>query len=105
MAKQAIHNEWFQPIKRTKCDCGAKRTEVVSWGEYVRGKWRTVGYVCQACVATGLIPRLQGHAADCGCAFAFKARSGYMLPGWLKAAATTLNAESEACVASGQCAA
>lgn len=84
MAKQRIHNEWFQPIAKTSCPCGARKTQVYSWGEYAAGKWRTVDHFCQACFVTRVQARLAAHAAPCGCTFQLNARTGYgPLPNWL----------------------
>lgn len=90
------HNEWFQPLSKKVCACGASKHklrtqpakaetfQVVAWGEYHVGKFRTVDHICTECVRTRMIPRLVGHLDTCGCAFAFQARSGYTLPMWLK---------------------
>lgn len=85
MAKKLrVHNEYFQPIVKTTCPCGEKKTQVYAWGEYIRARWCTVDHFCQACFSTRVIPRLVSHAGDCGCTFKLSARSGYSLPDWLK---------------------
>ena len=58
MPKARIHNEWFQPIKKTSCPCGCKKTEVFAWGNYVNA-----GEVANR---RSLLRRLLYHA----CAFA-----------------------------------
>jgi hypothetical protein len=82
--KTRIHNEWFQPIVKTSCPCGCKKTTVVAWGEYVNGKWRTVDHFCPSCFQERVITRLIAHADPCGCTFQLCARSGYRLPDWIK---------------------
>jgi hypothetical protein len=85
MPKQRIHNEWFQAIKMPTCLCGQKKTQVFAWGEYVAGKWRTVDHFCQTCFVERVLSRLIDHAAPCGCAFQFNARTGHgPLPDFIK---------------------
>ena len=91
MPKARIHNEWFQPIKKTSCPCGCKKTEVFAWGNYVNAKWRTVDHFCAACFTKRVLSRLLDHARPCGCAFALNARNGYCLPAWLKDAEPLCN--------------
>lgn len=93
MAKQRIHNEWFQPIVKTTCPCGQKKTQVFAWGEYANNRWHTVEHFCQACFAERVIPRLVDHASDCGCTFALNPRSGYSIPAWI------VMPENQTCVA------
>jgi hypothetical protein len=82
--KPAIHNEWFQPIVKTTCPCGAKKTSVFAWGNYVNAKWRTVDHFCKACFGQRVVIRLLAHADPCGCMFNMNARSGYgPLPTWI----------------------
>jgi hypothetical protein len=83
--KPGVHNEWFQQISKRSCPCGQKKTDVFAWGEYLRGNWRTVEHFCEACYSSRVEPRLRNHASECGCTFAFQARSGYSLPAWLRA--------------------
>jgi len=83
MPKQQ-HNEYFQPIVKTTCECGAKKTQVYSWGEYVVGKWRTVSYCCKSCFPVRVLPRLISHAGECGCRFNLVARMGHSLPDWIR---------------------
>lgn len=83
-SKIRVHNEWFQPIVKTTCPCGVKKTSVFAWGEYIAAKWRTVDYFCEACFETRVIPRLVSHAGDCGCQFNLTARSGHRIPEWIK---------------------
>jgi len=52
------HNEYFQPIAKRSCNCGNKKCEMYSWGEYVRGNWRTIDHFCQKCFTTHVLPRL-----------------------------------------------
>lgn len=93
-SKLRTHNEWFQSCASTgTCDCGTTKKQRVAagqdpqtwiWGEYISGKWRRVGLVCQACVGSHLHPRILQHAEPCGGVFAFQARSGHgPLPAWL----------------------
>jgi hypothetical protein len=84
MGKVRVHNEWFQPISKTTCPCGCKKTSVFSWGEYANGKWRTVDHFCQECFMERVQSRLIAHAGDCGCTFALVPRSGYSIPSWIK---------------------
>lgn len=93
MAKERIHNEWFQTTVSPRCDCGSnkksrakagKDPQVYVWGEYVSGKWRTIEKVCECCFEESVIPRLRDHARPCGCTFKLEARSGYSLASWLK---------------------
>jgi hypothetical protein len=92
MAKQRIHNEWFQPIVKKTCPCGQRHTQVYSWGEYAAGKWRTVQHFCQTCFKTEILSRLVDHASPCGCAFQFNARMGHEpLPAFIKEAETQCN--------------
>lgn len=97
------HNEWFHPLAKKVCACGqskhklrkdpvkAAAFQVVAWGEYVYGKFRTVDHVCPECVDERMISRLFDHLKKCGCAFAFKARCGYSLPEFIKAREARLN--------------
>lgn len=90
--KQRTHNEWFQPLKKTTCSCGKRRTQVFAWGEYVAGKWRTVAHFCEACFAKEVVTRLVDHARPCGCTFQFNARTGSgPLPNFIKAAEAQCN--------------
>lgn len=89
---QRIHNEWFQAIAKTTCPCGKKHVQVFAWGEYVAAKWRTVDHFCQDCFKRRVLGQLVSHANDCGCSFAFKARSGHgALPDWLQAGQQSCN--------------
>ena len=97
MPKQRVHNEWFQPISKTTCQCGEKHTQVYSWGEYVVGKWRTVLHFCQKCFKAEVLSRLVDHARPCGCTFQLNARTGYgPLPDFIKAAERQCNVSSKA---------
>lgn len=84
MAKQRIHNEWFQPLVKRTCPCGCKKVDTFAWGEYVYGKWRTIAHFCQTCFVKEVQSRLVDHAGPCGCVFALNARSGYSIPAWIK---------------------
>jgi hypothetical protein len=84
MAKTRVHNEWFQPIAKTTCPCGMKKTKVFTWGEYVRVQFRTIDHFCQSCFASRVIPRLLAHAKSCGCSFELQAKSGHSIPDWIK---------------------
>jgi hypothetical protein len=75
-------NAWFQPIKKTLCDCGRKHTQVFSWGRYIRVQWRTIRYVCESCFPTQVIPQMVYMAR--GDKVSINARSGYQIPTWLK---------------------
>jgi hypothetical protein len=86
MAKVRIHNEWFQPLSKTTCPCGCKKVEVIAWGEYVCGKWRTVDHFCRNCFQHRVLSRLLAHAKPCGCSFNFQARTGHSLPDFIKQA-------------------
>ena len=77
-----VHREWFRSIVKTTCSCGAKKTQVFSWGEYICGKWRTVDYVCEACFKPSVLPRLKAHMGECGCSFELVGK-GSQLPPWL----------------------
>lgn len=92
MAKQRIHNEWFQPLIRGHCYCDNRQGQAWSWGEYVNGRWRTVTHFCQGCFAERVLTRLIAHAGPCGCAFKLNARSGHgPLPDWIQAAEAQCN--------------
>ncbi len=82
MPKLRQHNEYFSLIKKTTCSCGQKKTQVFSWGEYVKGKWHTVDYICQTCFPDKA-KRLQAHKDDCGCNFSLVGYQGQKLPSWL----------------------
>lgn len=81
-----VHREWFRTIQKTVCPtCGSgdkrfsdprinKPTTVLSWGEYVYGKWHTVMHFCQHCFPTEVEPKLADHVKKCGCSFEFVAR-------------------------------
>lgn len=84
MAKVRIHNEWFQPIQKTTCPCGQKKTDMFAWGEYVNGKWRTMDHFCQSCFVERVQKRLIAHAGPCGCVFNLIARNGYSIPSWIQ---------------------
>jgi hypothetical protein len=84
MTKPRIHNEWFQPIVKTSCPCGRKKTTVVAWGQYVRCRWNTIDHCCQDCFDSRVVGRLLAHAGQCGCHFQLQARSGYRLPDWIR---------------------
>jgi len=81
-------NEYFRPVSlsnRKSCPhCKAKLSpgeSIWSWGEYVRGQWRTVRYFCRQCypeIQTLLIE----HKDQCGCSFQLKPYS-CQLPEWL----------------------
>lgn len=84
MAKQRIHNEWFQKIVKRTCPCGQKKTDVFAWGEYHRARWNTIKHFCQACFPE-IQNQLIAHAGSCGCEFNLTARSGHgPLPEWIK---------------------
>lgn len=98
MAKQRVHNEWFQPVSRqayggkSRCPCGLSKADRVkegldpqmyAWGEYSVNRWNTVDYCCQSCFKTRIIPRLVAHATPCGCLFALQPRNGHSLPPWI----------------------
>lgn len=100
MAKQRTHNEYFQPIVKTTCPCGRRKVQMFAWGEYVNGKWRTVDHFCQACFTSRVIPRLEAHAAGCGCDFALVPRSGCSIPDWIKMPAEQLELLEVACAVS-----
>jgi len=97
------HREWFKKISKKVCPCGASRHklrkepekaevfQVLSWGEYVCGKWRTVDHVCPECVESRLTAKLQNHLDKCGCSFQFTGYRGQNLPGWIQACETKLN--------------
>lgn len=96
MPKQRIHNEWFQPLKKTACHCGQRGVQVFAWGEYVNGKWRTVAHFCEHCFAKEVVTRLVDHARPCGCTFKLVARTGYgPLPDFIKTAEAQCNASCE----------
>jgi hypothetical protein len=84
------HNEYFMPTVRKACPggCNKKRggvkNTVYAWGEYRNAKWRTVDYFCEKCFTSRVLTSLLPHAAECGCTFEPRPRSGYSLPEWLK---------------------
>lgn len=82
--KQKTHNEWFQPVSKTKCaGCGSRQQPII-WGEYVTARWHRVGEFCPACINRNFYNLLVDHMEPCGCTFAFNARSGHSLPAWFK---------------------
>ena len=42
--RQRVHNEWFALLAKTTCPCGAKHTQVFSWGEYHSTRYRVIDY-------------------------------------------------------------
>ncbi len=82
--RQRVHNEWFALLAKTTCPCGAKHTQVFSWGEYHSTRYRVIDYFCRACFEVRVIPRLLDHAAPCGCTFSLNARHGHRIPEWIK---------------------
>ena len=74
MPKLRNHNEWFTTVSlggRKSCPlCKAKlgpREWIWSWGEYVRGKWRTVKHFCKECYPEEVRKPLLRHTEECGC--------------------------------------
>lgn len=94
MPKQRIHNEWFQPIVKTSCLCGAKNVEMFAWGEYSNGKWHSIAHFCRGCFAARVLSRLIAHAKPCGCSFQFKARTGHKLPDFIAEAQGQCNVQA-----------
>lgn len=90
MPKPRDHNEWFQPLSTNRKSCPTCHEKFepgetsYAWGEYVRGKWRTVKHFCKACFPAKVLKPLLDHAGDCGCTITLCARSGHRLPEWLK---------------------
>lgn len=78
----ANHNEWFRPVSKTTCDCGQRKTQVWSWGEYVVGKWRTVKWFCESCFPDRVRDPLKSHSGPCGCTITLVAYH-CTLPEWL----------------------
>lgn len=96
MTAKRKHNEWFHKVKATTCECGTKKTEVWTWGVYVRGKFRSILRCCEVCFDTRVVPRLTSHAAQCGCAFTLVSRHGSgALPAWIKLPAEPLFGSAE----------
>jgi len=93
--KERIHREWFRTVmdKRKSCpNCREKLPigeSIWSWGEYVRAKWRTVGYFCIACFPS-IRRDLEIHKNHCGCKFELVGYGGQELPEWL-------SVDSESC--------
>lgn len=83
MAKARNHNEYFQPLVKTKCECGNYRTSVFAWGEYSNAKWRTIKHFCQNCFVERVQKPLREHVGPCGCTVTLVARSGYRIPEWI----------------------
>ena len=82
--KQRVHNEWFNKVKATTCECGTKKTEVWTWGEYVNARFRAILRCCAACFKERVLPRLKAHTDDCGCTFELKPTTGSgPLPAWI----------------------
>ncbi len=82
--KRPPHNEWFRQISLKKCPSCGTRADVWSWGEYVRGNWRTVAHFCEHCFQTTVFGRLKAHLAKCGCSFNLICYGSGKLPDWLK---------------------
>jgi len=74
-------NLWFQPIKKTTCDCGEKKTEVWAWGKYIRNRWHTINHFCQKCFADRVLRWVNSNTSN---EFTFNPRMGYSLPDWLR---------------------
>jgi len=83
MAKERIHNEWFRPIVKRSCPCGAKKVDMFAWGEYLRCNWWTIDHFCQSCFVERVLKRLISHAGECGCVFKLCAKNGYSIPSWI----------------------
>ena len=83
MAKARNHNEYFQPVVKTKCECGNYRTSVFAWGEYSNAKWHTIKHFCQNCFVERVQKPLREHVGPCGCTVTLVARSGYRIPEWI----------------------
>ena len=89
MTKPRVHNEYFRTVSlggRKSCPyCKAKleREESIwSWGEYVRGKWYTVRYLCKLCFPA-IQQQLVGHSKPCGCEIVLQRYGAERLPAWL----------------------
>lgn len=95
MARQRIHNEYFRSLKKTTCDCGEKKTQVYSWGEYVRVCWRSVAHFCVKCFATRVLNRLITHKGECGCGFELVWKGSGKKPEWLKVEEPTCKVEEK----------
>ena len=81
--KPAIHREWFMSLVKRSCPCGKKKVACFGWGEYRNARWRTIEHFCQHCFPA-IVQKLIRHAASCGCSFELVARSGHMLPDWIR---------------------
>lgn len=71
MPKQRIHREWFRTVLcggRKSCPrCGNRlppNESIWSWGQYVRGKWRTITHFCRSCWS-GIADDLVAHQSSC----------------------------------------
>ena len=80
------HNEYFRTVSlggRKSCpNCGEKLDageKIWSWGEYVRGKWRTVRHLCKKCWKP-TERALFSHKMQCGCEFNLVGYQGEKLP-------------------------
>lgn len=79
-------NLWFQPIKKTTCPCGEKKTEVWAWGKYISNRWHTINHFCEGCLIGRVLHWIKASGGNNQ--YVFKARQGYSLPDWLHINAT-----------------
>lgn len=87
--RMRTHREWFRPVSlggrkscpecKTRLDAGES---IWSWGEYIRAKWRTVGFTCKHCWKE-VAKRLEEHRDECGCKFELVPYH-CSLPEWMK---------------------
>lgn len=84
--KVRIHNEFFSSIKGGKCpSCGSRKNpELISWGEYSRGKFYSLKKVCFFCFVENVLIPLRQHRKPCGCVIMLVSRSGCSVPAWFK---------------------
>ena len=87
--KPVIHKEYFQPLVRRNCACGARKTEVVAWGYYEKGRWHTSLHVCRACFVRRVLSVRVPYWWRNGTAQVVP-RSGYSLPSWVTLPVETL---------------
>ena len=84
MKTKTPKNIYVRRITKTTCsNCNTRKTEVLSLGEYIRGKWHTVGYICPDCCQR-LLVTLHQFISTMKRPISFIPYQGYIFPEWFK---------------------